>query len=152
MLRPFALTAILSSGLASAAAAQLALAACPAKLVIGDLGIDAIECHNCEIHGRPRRDESWIRFHGEPKVRSIRPGGAAEGKIQAEDLIVSIDAMGITTAEGSDRYSRPEPGQVVHLGVRRGDQELDVEITAAPFCGAPPSPRVIKKYIRNGVT
>lgn len=143
MLRPVLLAAVLWSGLASMAAAQIALSACPARQLVGDLGVDGLECQNCEIHGRPRKGDSWIRFHGEPRIRGLRPASPGDGKLQPDDVIVSIDGLGITTLAGSDRYARLAPGQVVRLAVRRAGREVEVEVVAGSMCGAAPSPRVI---------
>ena len=141
------LTAAVSLSGASSLAAQIALAACPAPQIIGDLGIDGLECQGCEIHGRPRRDESWIRFNGEPRIHSVRPTGPSAGHLEAGDVIVTIDSLPIISRAGSDRYSRLKPDQPVHLVVRRDGQLVEVRVTAAPICGAPSS----RYAVRRGV-
>lgn len=148
MFRHIQLISALCLGAAAGAAGQLSVASCPSNQLIGDLGIDGLECQGCEIHGRPRRNESWILFHGEPRIRSLRASGPAYGRLEAGDVVVSIDTLAITTQAGSDRYARLEPGQVVHLEVRRADRIMEVEIVAAPLCGAPPSSRGTRRYIR----
>ena len=152
MLRPLVLVAVLCYWEASVAAGQTALAACPSNQLIGDLGIDGLECQDCEINGRPRRDESWIFFHREPRIRNTRPLGPSTGKLQPGDIVVTIDQLPITTRAGSDRYSRLEPGQVVHLEVRRNAELVGVTIVAAPRCGAPSSGSVRRTIPTSGAT
>jgi predicted metalloprotease with PDZ domain len=84
-------------------------------------------------------DERMIwSFTSEPSVVSVRPGGPADGKLEPDDRIISIDGQLITSAEGGRRWSGVGVGRTVTLVVRRGDREREVRIDASLRCQALP--------------
>lgn len=84
-------------------------------------------------------DERMIwSFTSEPSVVAVRPGGPADGKLEPDDRIISIDGQLITSAEGGRRWSGVGVGRTVTLVVRRGDREREVRIDASLRCQALP--------------
>ncbi|HEY2824724.1 MAG TPA: hypothetical protein VGI83_04195 [Gemmatimonadales bacterium] len=116
------------------------LPGCPTDRVVGDIGVNGLDCIDCEIHGAPRRGASWIQFKTEPGVKDVR--GPAVGRLQPGDIIVSIDSLPIASARGSQRYSRVMPGQTIRFAIRRGTGVTEVTVVAGAMCGGPPSRHV----------
>lgn len=91
-----------------------------------------------------------VRFFDDnpPIVTSVvEQGPAGQAGLQADDLILAVDGIEITTAEGGRRFSQIEPGDRVELTVRRGGERRTLTLEAgdrvdrryAP--GAMPAPR-----------
>ncbi len=116
------------------------------KLPIGWLGIR--EFSDTQMELRMRDGGYVLRFRQEPRIGEL--GGPARGKLRRGDVVTTVDGAFITTRRGSENLYRVEPGQVVRLGIRRGDAFRDVEVTAAPICpedaplgfAPPPAPPV----------
>lgn len=71
-----------------------------------------------------------------PVVFSVLPEGPAGGVLEAGDVILSIRGEPIASAERLiERLSDVEPGEEIDLRVRRGEDELDVTVTAGPVPG-----------------
>lgn len=108
-------------------------AACPGGRTMGDLGVTA-------FYGAAR---DWSGggelFRTEPKVRGVVDGGPADGVLEANDVVVAVDGLLITTEEGGRRLARIVPGQVVALTVRRGGEERKVTIRAGSKCDLRPA-------------
>jgi membrane-associated protease RseP (regulator of RpoE activity) len=121
-MRLFSFTALLLAATAAASAQT----SCPATEQVGWLGIDGIECSNCEY------GPGYARFSTEPRVTSIAPGSPAMGQLRAGDLIVSVNGALITTEEGASRYTNAKPGQNLTLLVRRDGQIVTTRFTNIP--------------------
>jgi membrane-associated protease RseP (regulator of RpoE activity) len=116
----------LAALLLAATAAASAQTACPVTEQVGWLGIDGIECSNCEF------GPGYARFSTEPRVTSVAPGSPAMGQLRAGDLIVSVNGALITTEEGASRYTNAKPGQDLTVLVRRDGQLVTTRFTNIP--------------------
>lgn len=77
-----------------------------------------------------------IPFTTTVEVQSVQPGLPAEGKLQAGDVVTSVDGTAVTTSsELRDRISSRDPGTDVRVGYLRDGRPAEAVITTA----APPS-------------
>lgn len=66
------------------------------------------------------------------KVAGTAPGGPAEGKLEADDIIVSLNGEKVATyADLVDKLGTIDGGTTVTLGIERGGQPQDIEIVTA---------------------
>jgi membrane-associated protease RseP (regulator of RpoE activity) len=136
---PVALLGAVAAGLAAqrppTAAARPAVQGCPdGTPAVGDLGYTRLSC-SCTLSFDPAAPERkrW-QFNSEPRIEAIRPGGPAEGKLKAGDVVVAIDGQLITTREAGRRFAQVTPGEPVTLTIRRDGRELTVEIVPDVDC------------------
>jgi hypothetical protein len=115
------------------------------SVTVGSLGYSGIECSNCSftLHA-DGTDRQW-KFRSEPVITGVKPGGPADGKLKAGDVIVTIGGYLITTQEGGRLFGAVAPGEPVTLRLRRDGREGQVEITPSAECArveapAPPAP------------
>lgn len=147
-----ATAAVLALGVAGTAQAQerqvvkAVPKACGAGSVMGgSLGYSGIECSSCSFTlDADGTDRQW-KFRAEPVITGVKPGGPADGKLQAGDVVVAIGGYLITTQEGGRLFGAVTPGEPVVLRIRRQGRESEVEITATAECAkaeavAPPAP------------
>lgn len=127
----FLLLVVASVSQASAEAAR-----CPdGKAPRGDLGITSLSCHcSFKLEGRGTHDS---KFYDEPEILSIAPGGPSSGRLFKGDRVVAIDGELITTSKGGKLWSNVQPGQQIHLRVRRDASVVTVELTAGAKCDEP---------------
>lgn len=97
-----------------------------------DIGIGSLGFSSANL--RPEGERILWRFASEPWVVSVRSGGPAEGRIERDDRIVSIDGLLITSVEGGRRWSGVGAGRTVTLVVRRGGREREVTVDASVRC------------------
>jgi S1-C subfamily serine protease len=72
-----------------------------------------------------------VRNMGRPVITGVRPGSpAAEAGLSAGDVILSVD--GQDTEERLPNFRIATPGRRYILRVRRGEEEREVAIVAAP--------------------
>lgn len=104
----------------------------------GSLGIGEFLCvgGSCSIN-TAGGDPYLHSFSTEPRVRDVDPDGPSSGVLEEDDVIVSVDGVLITTAEGGRRLGSLKPGEPVHLTVRRGRRELEVDLTPEKSCDLP---------------
>jgi hypothetical protein len=114
-------TALLVFGTKSAAQAS--------SVVVGHLGLSAIEC-DCTFDGRNPTNRIF-RFRSDLIVMGVEDGGPSDGILQPGDEIVDIDGIRLRTREGGRRFANIRPGQRVTLGVRRNFRTIRVALTAA---------------------
>jgi len=105
------------------------------QVAVHSLGISGLECSNCTLYGA---DEAagitrW-EFRSEPTVLNVRPGGPADNRLRAGDVIVAIDGNLITTREGGRRLVQPVSGRATELRIRRDGREMDVSIVPGLEC------------------
>jgi hypothetical protein len=131
-----ALFVMLAAGGAAAQQPTLARECPQGSQSAGDLGLSGFSC-NCThyISDEHPADSRW-QFNSEPTITGVKRDGAANGKLRAGDVIVAIDGLLITTAEGGRHFAQLEPGAPVTLTVRRDGRELTVEITPDADCAA----------------
>lgn len=92
----------------------------------------------------------WVRFLTEPRVTSVAPGGPADGSLEADDAIVSVDGHLVTTEAGS-RSFQFATGEAKELVVRRQGELRKVRVTPLARCDAEdPSPRPRTDEVRSG--
>lgn len=137
---PFALAATLLGSVA-------VVAQQPVRCGLGEvaefsLGISGLQCSNCTLYGGDRSSPStrW-EFRSEPTVLNVRPGGPADNRLRAGDVIVAIDGYLITTREGGRRFVQPSAGRAAALRIRRDGREMEVSIVPEAECrrdDAPP--------------
>ncbi len=78
-----------------------------------------------------------------PVVAGVVPDGAADGLLEADDEVVSVDGEpAATSAAVVAAIGELEPGDTVTLGVVRDGEERDVEVTTRPDPDDPEVPRV----------
>lgn len=66
-------------------------------------------------------------------VASVVEDGPAEGVLQADDLVRSIDGVAVATPqEAVDQIGKAEPGDTVTLGVERAGKPQQVSVTTVP--------------------
>lgn len=63
----------------------------------------------------------WVRFLTEPRVTSVAPGGPADGRLEADDAIVSVDGHLVTTEAGSRSFQFASDGTKTLVVRRRGE-------------------------------
>jgi hypothetical protein len=127
-------------GATSALGAQTGAACGANQRTVADYGFSSLECVNCEINNNA---PTWIVFHAPARLRDIRTGGPAQGKLAEGDSLLGVNGMDITTPIASERYSRAIPGDTVELTVKRDKSLLRVAIVAGAKCisGADPNRR-----------
>jgi hypothetical protein len=102
------------------------------------LGIGEFLCvgGSCSINAAGG-DPYLHSFSTEPRVRDVDPEGPAAGVLREDDVIVSVDGVLITTAEGGRRLGSLKPGEPVRLTVRRQGREVEVGLTPERSCDLP---------------
>ncbi len=150
MLQCTAAAALLALAVATTSQAQerRAIVTAPAKqcgpgaVVIGSLGYSGIECSSCSftLHA-DGTDRQW-KFRAEPVITGVKPGGPADGKLQAGDVVVAIGGYLITTQEGGRLFGSVAPGEPVVLRIRRAGREGEVDITPTAECAKVLEPAV----------
>jgi S1-C subfamily serine protease len=116
--------------IATAADAQRAVQ-CAAVNAQPDFGYDGIECVNCEINGM---NQPWIVFHAEPRIRNVRAGGPADGRLREGDTLAEIDGIAITRRAAAEWYARVPAGDTVVLTVKRDGGPVKVPIVTGRKC------------------
>jgi hypothetical protein len=103
----------------------------------GDLGIQSLLCvgGSCRINLQTGQGYTHD-FSTEPRI-VLKPDGPASGKLRNGDILISIDGVLITTREGGRRLANLTPGKPVTLRIRRGDQEMDVQVVPGLGCNMP---------------
>jgi len=148
--RVLGLTAPLAVACVTGVAAQVTDACPVGQIEVGTIGVGELQCENCRVGIYVSEDSGVGRrmwdFRSEPRIGRIVVGGPAAGRLQAGDIITTIDGQLITTREGGVRYGALVPGRPVTLGIRRDDREFDVTVTPVARCvrvnvpEAPPAP------------
>ena len=115
------------------------------SVMVGSLGYSGIECSNCSFTVHADGTERQWKFRAEPVITGVKPGGPADGKLKAGDVIVAIGGYLITTQEGGRLFGSVPPGTPVTVRFRRDGREGQVEITPSAECSkigvpAPPAP------------
>lgn len=106
--------------------------------VTGDIGLSHLLCVGSSCSVNLRTDRGYIHdFSTEPRVRGLEENGPASGKLQEGDTLVAVDGMLITTLEGGRRLANLTPGKPVTLRVRRGGQEVDIQVVPRSGCNMP---------------
>lgn len=115
---------------------------CPSgAAALGHLGI-TIGC-DCTVRTNPTEARPW-QFRSDIRVAAVEPGGAAAGKLRAEDRIVAIDGHRVTTHEGARRLASLRPGASARLEIVRDGRSRMVELTTDAIC--PNDPRAVGSY------
>ena len=104
----------------------------PAAPPRGRLGF-SLECSQCAIYSRKGEDSPYLwDFKSNPTVGRVEVGGpAAKAGLRGGDVLVSVDGVALTTAEGGERFAAIEPGDTVVLRYRRNAAEADAVLVAA---------------------
>jgi hypothetical protein len=111
--------------------------ACPdGRAMAGDLGIGQLLClgGDCRIYARIG-DRLVHQFAIEPRLHAIDLGGPSAGLVKEGDLLVAVDGLLVTTAEGGDRLANLKAGIVVRLDLRRGNRDFRINVTPREGCG-----------------
>lgn len=98
------------------------------------IGIERLLCigGECKINLVAADGGLDHRFSTEPRIERLRPWASPE--LQEGDVIASVDGEPITTVAGGRALARLRPGMTVPLGLRRGDDYLQVRLTARSGC------------------
>lgn len=114
--------------------------------VVGSLGLTGWDCRgDCTITLDERREETkaWT-FSVEPRITGVEAGGPAHGKLEAGDVLVAIDGLLITTAEGGSYFANLPSDADVKVRYRRGGRVAEAVVHTASVCGnawdVPPPP------------
>jgi hypothetical protein len=113
------------------------MSACPdGRTMAGDLGIGQLLClgGDCKIYAKSG-DRLVHQFATEPRLQAIDPGGPSAGLVKEGDVLVAVDGLFVTTAEGGDRLANLKPRTVVQLHLRRGDRDIRLNVTPREGCG-----------------
>ena len=115
---------------------------CQEGVLIGQLGISGLNCRGeCSITLNEAGNEQYWSFTTEPMITGVKDGSPADGALETGDILVAIDGIPITTAEGGHRFANVEPGEEVTLLVRRNNIRHEVTLEAAADCR--PVPNVV---------
>lgn len=77
-----------------------------------------------------------VTITSRPVVFSVLPGGPADGVLEAGDKILEVEGQEVESAETMIEMLRGlEMGDTVRLRVKRGEEEIDVEIEAGRVAG-----------------
>jgi hypothetical protein len=124
----------LCAALGGGAALRAQDAACTGGRMVGELGIKGL------VGAARTHTPDWeSRFRTEPMVAGVVRGGAAEGVLEARDVLVAIDGLLITTDEGGHRLANLRPAERVTLRIRRDGELRDVVITPSARCEQRPT-------------
>lgn len=78
-----------------------------------------------------------------PKVAAVVEDGPAVGKLEVDDLILSVDGKHVTTQKSvSEAISKHSPGEDVTIGYQRGGKKDQATITTAAIGDEPDKARV----------
>lgn len=97
--------------------------------------------------------ELHIRFTRSVKIAQVLKGGPAEGKLEADDVILSVDGTAVPQPEDVQRAVRTRPiGSTVDLKVRREGSVKDVRMktVAAGTTGPSATQSAVKVQIEPG--
>jgi len=105
----------------------------------GDLGIGRYVCDggSCTVSERLQDGRVIHRFSVEPRISTIDPKGPSANKLRQNDVLVAVDGVLITTLEGGYRLANANIGKAVRLRVRRGREELEIQIVPGKGCNLP---------------
>ena len=112
--------------------------ACPASVPVPYFGWDATDCGQCNVYG------SYLEYLTPPRIRDIKSGGPAAGRLHDGDVLLSVDGLGITTPEAWHRMRDVAPGQALRFSVRRGTDTATATVTPSARCAAPSDPRILR--------
>ncbi|GAA1286799.1 PDZ domain-containing protein [Brachybacterium alimentarium] len=71
-------------------------------------------------------------------IAGVEQGAPAEGTLEAGDVVLSVDGETASDVTGFQELVRATPeGEAIPMRVRRGDEELDLEVPAETVDGAP---------------
>ena len=128
--RRVAVVALCSSPLAGQ------VVACPASVAVPYYGWDATDCGQCNIYG------SYLEYLTPPRIRDIKPLGPAAGRLHDDDVLLSVDGLGITTPDAWHRMRDVAPGDSLRFSVRRGADTATATVIPSTRCAAPSDPRI----------
>ncbi len=123
--------------------------ACTGRMV-GSLGLTGWDCRgDCTLTLDENREEMAWSFSVEPWITGVLAGGPADGILQEGDVIVALDGLLITTAEGGAYIANLPPDADVKVRYRRGGRLADAVVHTMAACGnawdapvPPPPPSV----------
>lgn len=107
---------------------------CPGGRLVGDLQITGLD-----DAARTHTSDWEVRFRTEPKIRGVVDGGAADGVLEAGDMLVSVNNHLITTDEGGHLFANLKPDERVTLRIRRDGNLLHVNIVPVARCEQRPA-------------
>src|SRR5699024_9703528 len=82
-------------------------------------------------------DELGIEYRDVVMIAGVQEDGAAEGTLEGGDVIVSVDGETAADVEGYQRLIEEVPaGEPIPMTVRRGGEELSLEVPTATVDGA----------------
>lgn len=139
MLNRIAAALILGIALPSACTAQVhdpRTASCPADRVSPALGI-GIQCEDCEIRSRRNGKGPPITFPAPPLIDEVHRGGAADGVLQAGDVLLAVDGVSIVGRAGGYAFDAMRPHVPARLTIERGGQRRDVVLVPGLHCHEP---------------
>ena len=82
------------------------------------------------------------RVSDSPRIRDIKSNGPAAGRLRDEDVLLSVDGLGITTPAAWHRMRDVAPGDSLRFSVRRGADTTSATVTPSSRCAAPSDPRI----------
>ncbi len=95
-----------------------------------------LECAECGWLGAPGGTE--FRSGGPVRVRAVERGGPADrAGIRPGDVLVAVDALPFGSPDAARHLGALRPGAAATFRVRRGEQELELKVTAAAPAAQP---------------
>ena len=109
--------------------------ACPeGHATVPTLGIAILECKCVVFVDELGPGWNLYQFDLEPRINAMNEGGPAADQLRANDVIVAVDGVLITTDRGGRRFSAIISGMPLTLTIRRDGRELDVTVTPGTKC------------------
>jgi hypothetical protein len=101
----------------------------------------SITCGECRMR-ETAAGERWS-FTVPPEVQAVEAGGPADrAGLRPGDIILTIDALALTSEAGTERLAAMRAGQLATFSVRRGTRLIDVEVAAMLHPVLAEAPRV----------
>jgi hypothetical protein len=112
---------------------------------LGSLGLSGWDCRgDCTITLGAKGEEKAWSFSVEPRITGVAEGGPADGILQAGDILVAVDGLLITTAEGGERLASLPADADVKVRYRREGRLAEAVVRTVAVCGSawdvPPPP------------
>lgn len=99
----------------------------------GTLGITGLACESCSFT-RGREGFTEAEFLTEPRILNVERSAVGGDAPRQGDVIVAVDGLLITTAEGARRFTGIRAGERVRLTVRRDGRERELVVEAGRAC------------------
>lgn len=92
----------------------------------------SVSCY-CDIESGGAGEPAIWSFKEPPEIQSVERGSPADrAGLERGDMLLEIDGIPLTTAEGGRRFGAVRSGKIVQFTYRRGDRTETVSMQALP--------------------